>query len=486
MKVKGVSYLQDLLTSLFERNAQAEHVNDSRSLLEICEALLSERGEVSGHLLAGAALDRFESLDEQGQHSFFEYLSTQLDVDANAVVAAATLYESEASGENYRQLMVSADPKRQKLLRRLNSAPGATARLVAMRERLLDTLRDNGSFIRTDMDFQHLFASWFNRGFLVMRHIDWQSPANLLEKIIAYEAVHEIDDWDELRRRLQPADRRCFAFFHPVMPDEPLIFVEVALTAGVPDSIGEVLADNREPINPNKADTAIFYSISNCQRGLKGVSFGNFLIKQVAQELAEECPQLKSFVTLSPSPGLMRWVDGVLDGKTQKEAEAKPLKPFNTEKAVVTDQAHPAPVANEELSPTINAAALARLQAIASGATVPEDAGIRKDLLACVSQYYCQVRREDGMPIDPVARFHLGNGASLDRILLQADRSLKGLKQSATVMVNYRYEIAEIESRHQNYVSLGEVHVSKAVRGLLDHAAKVARNRKPRLETTDE
>ena len=479
--MRGVSYLQDLLTSLFERGEQVEHVNDSRSLVEICEALLSERGEVSGHLLASAALDRFESLDEQGRQQFFEFLSDRLDVDPKAVAAAASLYAQDASGAHYRDLMASADPKRQKLLRRLNSAPGATARLVAMREHLLATLPSNAGFVRTDMDFEHLFASWFNRGFLVMRPIDWQSPASLLEKIIAYEAVHEIDDWDDLRRRLQPADRRCFAFFHPVMPDEPLIFVEVALTAGIPDSIGEVLADSRQPIDPVKADTAVFYSISNCQHGLKGVSFGNFLIKQVAQELAEECPQLKSFVTLSPAPGLMRWVGGVLAGRKPNDDGTDTLKPFNTEKAVVTDQAHAAPLAIADLSPTIDPAALEQLQAIASGADLPDDAAVQKDLLACVSQYYCQVRRKDSMPIDPVARFHLGNGASLDRILLAADESPKGRQQSAGVMVNYRYEIAEIENRHQKYVSSGEVHVSKAVRGLLDHAAKSARSRKAKL-----
>ena len=228
--MKGVGYLQDLLTSIFERSGTTAHgPGDSRSMADLCQALLSERGEVSGHLLAGAALDRFDALDEAGQLAFFELLNDVYDLDAQTLVGAAEAYGRDPSLEHFSYLLKTAEPRRQELLRRLNSAPGATARLVKMRERLLTLLREHPGFGRTDLDMRHLFASWFNRGFLVMRHIDWQSPASLLEKIIAYEAVHAIDDWDDLRRRMQPPDRRCFAFFHPAMPDEPLIFVEVAL-----------------------------------------------------------------------------------------------------------------------------------------------------------------------------------------------------------------------------------------------------------------
>ena len=218
-------------------------------------------------------------------------------------------YKAAPSKRSYRAYATASEPKRQELLRRLNQVPGGTQRLVSMRRDLLRMIREDAKLEPLDVDFQHLLASWFNRGFLVLRRINWSSPAEVLEKIIAYEAVHAIDSWDDLRLRLQPADRRCFGFFHPAMQDEPLIFVEVALTQGIPNSVQNLLADGRAPIEEEEADTTVLYSISNCQAGLAGISFGNSLIKQVAADLARDLSALDTFVTLSPIPGLTRWLE---------------------------------------------------------------------------------------------------------------------------------------------------------------------------------
>ncbi|MEO1293158.1 MAG: malonyl-CoA decarboxylase [Pseudomonadota bacterium] len=330
-------------------------------------------------------------------------------------------------------LVATTEARRQELLRRLNFAPGGTEALVRMRSALLSAVKDNENFKRVDADFQHLLASWFNRGFLVLRPIDWNTPAQILEKIIEYEAVHEIDSWDELRRRLQPADRRCFAFFHPAMPNEPLIFVEVALTGDIASSIQDVLAPTRDIIAPGDATTAVFYSISNCQRGLKGVSFGNFLIKQVAQDLGRALPGLKTFVTLSPVPGFGRWVRD-----TAKAAGGGP--------------------AAEALTMTADM----------SWARDPEKAEAAKaGIMALAAEYFLEAKRGDGQPLDPVARFHLSNGASLARINWLADTSAKGLAQSFGVMVNYLYELDQVEAHHEDYAEQRTVHSSRTVRGLL-------------------
>jgi len=258
-----------------------------------------------------------------------------------------------------------------------------------------------------DVDLRHLFASWFNRGFLVLRPIDWASPADILEKIIAYEAVHEIDSWDDLRRRLKPTDRRCFGFFHPAMADEPLIFVEVALTKGVPSSVQDLLADEREEIAAEDADTAVFYSISNCQSGLAGISFGNSLIKQVVSDLSKDLPCLSTFVTLSPIPGLNKWL-GDTDHDALRDADNQALAAF----------------------------------------------------------YLLEAKRSDGMPFDPVARFHLGNGAMVHAVHAEADTSPNGRAQSNGTMVNYLYDLSQISQNHEQFVGEKTVVASAAVKAL--------------------
>lgn len=425
------NFLADLLFSIFERRQGRSASDDKRSTEELCAALMSERGEASGTRIAAAVLARYENMTEEEKRDFFSMLVEQYDVDTDAVSKAAADYAHSNSSEDLARLLKEAEPRRQPLLRRLNQAPDATEMLVRMRADLLGLLKENPSFRRADLDFSRLFESWFNRGFLVLRRIDWRTPANILEKIIEYEAVHAIDDWDDLRRRLFPADRRCFAFFHPSMPEEPLIFVEVALTDAIPASIQKVLAEDRPLVGENEASTAVFYSISNCQKGLAGVSFGSFLIKQVAMELGSTLPNIKTFVTLSPVPGFNRWLERQMEDGDIEPGDAKTMA------AILS--------AKDEAALADKAAALARLAA----------------------EYLCTAKRPDGHPADPVARFHLGNGARLEKIHTAADLSPKGIAASSGVMVNYLYNLNAVEANHEAYAQSREVIASRSVRSLL-------------------
>jgi malonyl-CoA decarboxylase len=319
----------------------------------------------------------------------------------------------------------------------LNRAPGGTADLVEMRADLLDFMngdkQTNKNLAALDRDVVHLLASWFNRGFLVLRRIDWSTPANILEKIIRYEAVHEIGGWNDLRRRIDPADRRCYAFFHPALVDEPLIFVEVALTEEIPNAIAPLLAEDREPVAVERARTAVFYSISNTQRGLGGISFGNFLIKQVVEELRRELPKLEDFVTLSPVPGFMRWLEKATDLPVSEE-----------DRPLLDRLDEPDWWQNPEL-----------------------EGQLRSIVEPLAAHYFLKARTAKGRPIDSVARFHLGNGARLERINWLGDTSPKGLRESAGIMVNYLYRLDDIEKNHEAFANDGEVVASSAVKKLL-------------------
>lgn len=434
-----MAFLGELLTSVADRGRALIGLErfagkNSRSLERLCEDLLSGRGEASGMALAQAVLDQWERLDLAGRLAFFRLLQERFGPDQDKLGAAIERYQKQPSAAAIAALHVASEPRRQELFRRLNLAPGGTHVLVRMREALFDALAAEPELSVVDTDFRHLFASWFNRGFLVMRRIDWHTPANVLEKIIRYEAVHEIQGWDDLRRRLEPGDRRCFAFFHPQLIDDPLIFVEVALTGAIPRSIGEVLSGEREVLPAQKATTAVFYSISNCQEGLRGISFGNFLIKQVAEDLKRELPGLDTFVTLSPLPGFARWLSSVV---------AEPGDP---------------PLSNEELSE------LAR----PVGETISLDEAVRarrdKLLGQMAAHYLLRARTSSGRVVDPVARFHLGNGARLERINVGGNLSARGLRESHGVMVNYRYELDEIEANHEAFASRNTVVASSSVR----------------------
>ena len=412
-----MTLLADLLSTVFERRYRATPsvAPDRRPLNELAEELVGSAGESSGLSLAREILSRFETLDDDGKLEFFRHVNTALDIDPDSVRSALDAYEREASKTTYRAYAEAAEPKRQELIRRLNQVPGATGQLVRMRSELLRLGKGEPALAALDLDFRHLFASWFNRGFLVLRPISWESPAHILEKIIAYEAVHAIDSWDDLRRRLQPADRRCFAFFHPAMPDEPLIFVEVALTQGVPGSIQALLAENREIIASDDGDTAVFYSISNCQAGLASISFGNSLIKQVAADLSLEFPSLKTFVTLSPIPGFVRWLG---------------------REGIAYDPS--------------------------------DDEGLR----ALAAHYLVSVKGTGGLPADPVARFHLGNGAVVHQIHVGADLSEKGQSQSTGLMVNYLYDLSKVTQNQEQFASTHEVAASPDIRSLCTAAEK--------------
>ncbi|MEP0518837.1 MAG: malonyl-CoA decarboxylase [Hyphomicrobiales bacterium] len=421
------NFLQDLLGTVFDRSNVIRSSDDRRPINELCEALLSNRGEVSAKTIGTALLSRYESLENNEKAAFFQHLTDELDVDAEAIANAADTYGEDRSPKNLDALLQVSEPKRQELLRRLNQGSDATSRIVAMRKDLLSQLRKEPAFKRADLDFQHLLSSWFNRGFLVLRRISWQTPANILEKIIAYEAVHAINDWVELRARLEPEDRRCFAFFHPSMPDEPLVFVEVALTKGVPTSIQSVLSQDRPALAGEAADTAVFYSISNCQQGLKGISFGNSLIKQVASDLSIALPGLKTFVTLSPVPGFAKWA------KEQAKENAS----------------HPAMQLGQN----------------------NED---RNELAAQLASYYLtKVKRHDGFPMDSVARFHLGNGAELHAAHPNADLSENGQEQSYGVMVNYLYRLNKVEANHQEFAEFNTIAQSSTISSMAQKAEKL-------------
>jgi malonyl-CoA decarboxylase len=427
------SALGDLLGAVFERGGWTFSANPiaEGALEAMATELMSSKGEASGVALASRLLSGYAGQDAEGRLAFFRHLAEAWEPDRDRALAAAGAYHEDPSPDTQAALARVLEPKRQELFRRLNMAPGGTAALVRMRADLLDACRKHPELTRIDHDFRHLLASWFNRGFLVLRPIDWQTPAVILEKIIAYEAVHQIDSWEELRRRVNPPDRRCFAFFHPSMPDEPLIFVEVALTSEIPGSIQAVLAPDRAPLAPASATVAVFYSISNCQPGLAGVSFGAFLIKQVAEDLARELPGLNTFVTLSPVPGLVRWLHELAEAEPEGDA-AETLATLE----------HPDWSAEDGV--------------IAA----------RPRVLALAARYLLDAKRHDGQPRDPVARFHLGNGAELAAVHWPGDVSANGLRSGAGVMVNYRYRLDRIEANHEAYAAEGRIATTRAVRAL--------------------
>src|ERR1700756_4207999 len=345
------AFFSDLLSTISERGRSllrradpTDGRQEASDLVELCEALLSGRGEASGTAMAREVLDRYHDLDAGGRRSFFAALARDFGPDKEKVAKAIEAWQALPGDGNGGQLHFASEPRRQELIRRLNRAPGGTSELVSMRSDLLALLDGHNDLAALDRDIVHLLGSWFNRGFLVLRRIDWSTPANILEQIIRYEAVHEISDWDDLRRRIDPVDRRCYAFFHPALADEPLIFVEVALTEPIPGATAPLLAVDRQPVPAERARTAVFYSISNTQRGLGGISFGNFLIKQVVEELRRELPKLDTFVTLSPVPGFMQWLQ-----------QAKELPLAEEERAILKQLDEPNWFENALLEPQLRA-----------------------------------------------------------------------------------------------------------------------------------
>jgi Malonyl-CoA decarboxylase (MCD). len=415
------------LGKLLRNIGVAPRQDSGESLLDLADALLSLRGRASGPALASAFFDLYEGTDLAGRQDFLAKVHDLHPADTKAIDKAIAKWSDKRDEAAALALHAATESPSARLINQLNLAPQGTQRLISMREDLLAVPRSatSNGLAALDREMESAFAAWFNAGFLELRRIGWDSPAALLERIIRYEAVHEIHGWDDLRRRVEPADRRCYGFFHPQMRDDPLIFVEVALAGQLPGAIHQVIAEERDTIAPREASCAIFYSISNCQVGLKGIPFGNHLIKRVVGLLKEELPHLKTFATLSPVPGFAKWL------AKERGADAK-----------------------------------------MPGA---------RELRQLAAHYLVNVKGQGNQPADPVARFHLGNGARLEAIHANADLSPNGQKQSYGVMVNYLYDLADIEANFFALTELGIVTTSKPVQALLEDGegdGKKSRGRK--------
>lgn len=432
---------------MLEKLTKARNLSKANNAIK---RLISERGESNALSMADDVVNNYRRLTKDQHVSFFTFLFEKLNPEADAVLKAAQNFVADSSARNYIRLQKVSESPRQEFFRRLNRASQGTAAVVEMRRDLLQLLDKKPELAAVDFDMRHLLSSWFNPGFLKMHRVDWKSPAEVLEKLIQHEAVHAIDGWDDLRRRLQP-DRRCFAFFHPQLPSEPLIFVEVALLPEIPTVITPLVDKRAETVDQvSQYKVAAFYSISNCESGLRGVSMGNFLIKRVAEQLHAEFPGIKTFVTLSPIPGFMDWVAA---GANLGEG-----------------------VPPERLKPNLRVARDAALSVLKlkeqswnerlAGGWHPDLVNEKEKAallsLACMYLGLASTGR-DG---NPVAKFHLGNGAKLHLVNWAGDLSRKGLRQSAGLMVNYLYDLGSVEDNHERFAN-GEIVYSRAVGRLM-------------------
>ena len=407
-----------------------------RELITSSRALLSNRSEVSGARIAAEILEAYQALDRDSRVRFFDSLARAFSPDPVEVGEAGDAYRNEPSPETLAQLLRVVEPRRQELFRRLNMAPGGTRVLVEMRAEILEKLHERALWKPIEADLAHLLTSWFNRGFLLLRRIDWQTSANILEKLIRYEAVHEIQGWKDLQRRLE-ADRRCYAFFHPVLPDEPIIFIEVALTRGLSSKVQPLLDPSAPVLNPETADCAIFYSITNCQTGLRGVPLGSFLIKQVVEDLSRDLPRLKTFATLSPIPGFRKWLNDNRENLTASDEGLREVLAHIDDTDWSQDQE--------------------RCEAV-------------RQRLVPLCAHYLLSAKQAKEPYDSVARFHLRNGARLERINWLSDTSPTGMNRSAGLMTNYVYRLGDIERNHELYSREYKIRASYEVEQLAKNA----------------
>jgi len=434
--------------------------DDLQRLRKQMKACLQVRGgEVSARARAAALGKAYLELDASGRERFLTLLATDFDVaDAEVDAAMETLGGTEGPvgpverRAAQRQLRRALEPPRVKLLMQFNSLPEGIKFLVNMRAELLTLKGKDPALAMLDDDLKGLLATWFDVDFLELRRITWDTASGaLLEKLISYEAVHPIESWEDLKNRLD-FDRRYFAYFHPRMPDEPLIFVEVALVNGVADNVRNLLDSSAPVQDPASADTAIFYSISNAQRGLDGIGFGNFLIKRVVDRLSTEFPNIKTFATLSPIPGFNSWLRRTLSKgepglllPAERKALGKALDGARGAKGLLKDLVeNPNWVEDEALSKTLKPA-----------------------LMRLGARYLAREKRRGDAALDPVAHFHLSNGARIERLNWLADISRKGLEQSSGMMINYRYDLSRIDINHEGYRSKGKIAVSSAIKGLM-------------------
>ena len=432
---------------MLEKLTKARNLSKANNAIK---RLISERGESNALSMADDVVNNYRKLAKDQYVSFFTFLFEKLNPQADAVLKAAQNFMADSSARNYIKLQKVAESPRQEFFRRLNRASQGTAAVVEMRRDLLQLLDKKPELAAVDFDLRHLLSSWFNPGFLKMHRVDWKSPADVLEKLIKHEAVHAIDGWDDLRRRLQP-DRRCFAFFHPQLPSEPLIFVEVALLPEIPTVISPLVDKKVDIVDQvSQYKVAVFYSISNCEPGLRGVSMGNFLIKRVAEQLQAEFPGIKTFVTLSPIPGLMDWVaEGANLGEGVPAERLKPNLKLARDKALAVLQ-----LENQSWS-----------ERLANGWNPDLASEKEKEALMSLASIYLGLA-STGRHGNPVAKFHLGNGAKLHLINWAGDLSRKGLRQSAGLMVNYLYDLGSVEDNHERFIH-GEIVYSRAVGRLM-------------------
>jgi malonyl-CoA decarboxylase len=410
---------------------------DLRKLVELCTTLLTEQGEFSGRRIATDALLAYAMLDPESREKFFDHLVNDFSPSPDALSRAADAYRGDPSQRNLIRLQTAVEPPRQELFRRLNQGEGGTGVLVELRKHLLATLSKHPERAGVDADLAHLFRSWFNRGFLYLQRIDWGSSALILERLIEYEAVHQINGWSDLRRRLD-ADRRCYGFFHPALPNQPLIFIEIALVRGLPARVQPLLDPKAPVLDPTTADCAAFYSITNCHDGLRGVSFGNMLIKQVVEELRRDFPRLKTFATVSPVSGFADWLT-------------------KTEPALTLDERRP-----------MMQKVLDKFRGSADDDEPAVAPVIQRELSRLCAHYLMHAKRNGQLPLDPVARFHLANGARLERLNWMGDTSAAGLARSLGFTVNYVYRLADVERNHEAYAKACVVAASTEFRKLAE------------------
>jgi len=427
-----ISSIADVGQKLFNKKNIKE--NDPDSILSLCDDLISNKGAAFGITVARNITELYQTLSTENKLSFFKSINKKYKPSFTKVNEAIDIYRNSQNEKNLSDLFKISEGNRRELFRRMNMAPSGTSIIVALREDLLKILKNNNELKALDDDLRHLFRAWFNPGFLKLEKITWNTKAAILEKIIKYERVHQMKDMNDLKRRLGE-DRRFFSYFHPALEDEPIIFVQVALTNGLGKSIQELMKPSS--VNQKKNDTATFYSISNCQDGLSRVTLGNFLIKRVVYEIQEELPHIKNFGTLSPIPGFVEWFSYL------EKSKIKNILGNLTNQNVSFLKSTDLRIGDNRIIENKDA------------------------LIKLVSHYIVNEKNKKGLPVNDVSRFHLGNGAIVDDIVVNANISDAGFKRSFGVMVNYLYELKSIEKNHEDYMNNNKVIVSDKLKKYL-------------------
>ncbi len=427
-----ISSIADVGQKLFKKSVVKK--NDLDSIISLCDDLISNKGAAFGITVARDITDMYQTLTPENKLKFFKKINEKYKPNHTQVSEAINNYKDKQNDKNLFNLFIVAEGRRRELFRRMNMSPNGISTIVSLREDLINVLKDNQELKSLDNDLRELFKSWFNPGFLKLHKITWDTKAAILEKIMKYERVHEIKNMDELKRRLGE-DRRFFSYFHPALEDEPIIFVQVALTNGLGKSIQEIMKPRTE--GEKKYDTATFYSISNCQEGLARVTLGNFLIKRVVYEIQEELPNIKNFGTLSPIPGFADWFSYLENSKIKNILGNIPLENILFLRSSDLKVGDPRIVSNKDA------------------------------LLKLVAHYLMNEKNHKQLPVNDVCRFHLGNGAIIDDIIVNANVSQVGLNRSFGVMVNYLYELKNIEKNHEDYINNKKIIVSDKVKKLI-------------------